>query len=326
MKAIRHRAYGGPDVLELQELPTPAPGDGEVLVRVRAAAVNPGDWHRMRGAPYAFRAAAGLTRPRTGALGADLAGHVEAVGRGVTGFRPGDEVFGHATGAGAFAEHVAVRHDGPLLAKPAALTFEQAAAVPTSAITALRGLRDVGRVGRGRRVLVNGASGGVGTFAVQIARALGAEVTAVCRTANAGLVRSLGAAHVLDYTERSFTADVPAGGYDVILDNVGDHSLPACRRALAPRGTYITNSGKGGRWLGPMGRILAANLLSLAGRRRFASYMARPRKDILAAVRDLLERGELAPVIDRTYPLAETAEAMRHFETGHPAGKIVITV
>ncbi|MCK2221882.1 NAD(P)-dependent alcohol dehydrogenase [Actinomadura sp. ATCC 31491] len=322
MKAIRYRAYGGPDVLELQDLPTPAPGDGEVLIRVHAAAINPGDSYLMRGIPRVLRAAVGLTRPRTGALGADLAGRVEAVGRDVTSFRPGDEVFGCATGA--FAEYVTVRHDGPLVTKPAALTFEEAAAVPTSAVTALIGLRDVARVGPGQRVLVNGASGGVGGFAVQLARSLGAEVTAVCRAANADLVRSLGAAHVVDHTKQDFT-DAHGPRYDVILDNVGNRPLSACARVLAPRGTYIPNSGKGGRWLGPVNRILAARLRSLAGRQRFTSYVARPAAGTLTALRDLLDKGELTAVIDRTYPLADAAAAMRHYEEGHPAGKVVLT-
>ncbi|MED7927108.1 NAD(P)-dependent alcohol dehydrogenase [Nonomuraea sp. LP-02] len=324
MKAIRHHAYGGPDVLELQDVPTPEPGDEDVLIRVRAAAVNPGDWHLMHGVPYVLRAMSGPSRPKNSALGADFSGQVEAVGRGVTAFRPGDEVFGCA--GGTFAEYVTVRQDGPLLPKPAGLTFEQAAAVPTSAVTALLGLRDHARVSPGQQVLINGASGGIGTLAVQIARTLGAEVTAVCRTANADLVRKLGAAHVIDYTRQSFTSAGTATRYDVIFDNVGNHPLSACRRVLAARGTLIPNSGKGGRLLGPMNRIIGGRLHALFSRQRFVNYVARPARDNLAAVRDLLEQGDLTPVVDRVYALADAREAMRHFETGHPVGKIVLTV
>ncbi len=324
MKAIRHHAYGGPDVLELEDVPTPEPGDEDVLIRVRAAAVGPGEWHLMHGMPYVLRAMSGLSRPKASILGTDFSGQVEAVGRAVTDFRPGDEVFGCA--GGAFAEYVTVRHDGPLLPKPAGLTFEQAAAVPTSAITALLGLRDHARVGPGRHVLVNGASGGIGTLAIQIARSLGAEVTAVCRSANEDLVRGLGAAHVIDYTRESFTSPGTTARYDVILDNVGNHPLSACRRVLTDRGTLIPNSGKGGRLLGPMNRILAGHLHAIFSRRRFVNYVARPTKDLLTDVRDLLEEGALTPVVDRTYALTDAREAMRHFETGHPAGKIVVTV
>ncbi|WP_188190488.1 NAD(P)-dependent alcohol dehydrogenase [Nonomuraea sp. SYSU D8015] len=322
MKAIRYYAYGPPSVLTLQDVGLPEIGDDDVLVRVRAAAVNAGDRHYMRGMPYVFRAMAGLSRPKANGLGADFAGEVEAVGANVTALQPGDEVFGCAEGT--LAEYVGVRHDAAVLKKPADLTFEQAAAVPTAAITALLGLRDAARIQPGRRVLVNGAAGGVGTFAVQIAKVLGAEVTGVCGTGNVELIRSIGADHVVDYTKEDFTRR--SQRYDVILDNVGNHPLAACRRALAPRGVYISNSGNGGRWLGPMRRIIAARLLSVYLAQRAASYVALPSKDGLAALRDLLRDGKITPVIDRTYPLAEAAEAMRHLETGHARGKIVVTV
>ncbi|TMR91820.1 NAD(P)-dependent alcohol dehydrogenase [Nonomuraea basaltis] len=322
MKAIRYYAYGPPSVLTLQDVGMPAVGDDDVLVRVRAAAVNAGDWHYMRGMPYIFRAMAGLTRPKANGLGNDFAGEVEAVGKNVTALQPGDEVFGY--GEGALAEYVSVRHDAAVLKKPGNLTFEQAAAVPTAATTALLGLRDKGRVQPGRRVLINGASGGVGTFAVQIAKTLGAEVTGVCSTGNVDLVRSIGADRVLDYTKEDFTRDTRR--YDVILDNIGNHPLSACRRLLTPRGTFIPNFGTGGRWVGPMNRLIAAKLLSLFIHQKVANYVAIPRKDDLAALHDLLQDGKIAPVIDRTYPLTEAPEAIRYLEEGHAKGKIVVTV
>ncbi|WP_327585083.1 NAD(P)-dependent alcohol dehydrogenase [Nonomuraea sp. NBC_00507] len=322
MKAIRFYAYGPPSVLTLQDTGLPAVGDDDVLVRVRAAAVNAGDWHFMRGAPYIFRAVAGLTRPKANGLGADFAGHVEAVGANVTALQPGDEVFG--CGKGTLAEYVSVRQDAAVLRKPANLTFEQAAAVPTAAVTALLGLRDVGRVQPGHRVLVNGAAGGVGTFAVQIAKALGAEVTAVCSTGNVEMVRSIGADHVLDYTKEDFTR----GGrrYDLILDNVGNHPLSAIRRVLTTRGTFIPISGSGGRWVGPINRIIGGKLMFLFGGQRLVNYMARPSKDTLTALHDLLDDKKITPVIDRTYALNEAAEAIRYLEEGHARGKVVITV
>jgi NADPH:quinone reductase-like Zn-dependent oxidoreductase len=246
MKAIRYYAYGPPSVLTLQDVGMPTVGDDDVLVRVQAAAVNAGDWHFMRGSPYIFRAMAGLTRPKANGLGADFAGHVEAVGANVTALQPGDEVFG--CGDGTLAEYITVPQNGAILKKPGNLTFEQAAAAPTAAITALLGLRDKGRVQPGQRVLINGAAGGVGTFAIQIAKTLGAEVTGVCSTGNVDLIRSIGADHVIDYTKQNFTQEPQR--YDLILDNIGNHSLTACRRALTPRGAYIPNSGTGGRWVG----------------------------------------------------------------------------
>ncbi|MEV1172758.1 NAD(P)-dependent alcohol dehydrogenase [Nonomuraea sp. NPDC049784] len=320
MKAIRYHAYGPPAVLRLEDVDTPAVGDDEVLIRVRAASVNAGDRHFMRGAPYIFRAMAGLTRPKVPMLGTDLAGHVEMVGRNVTSWRLGDEVFGCAVGA--LAEYVSIRHDGAVARKPAGLTFEQAAAVPTAAVTALEALR--GRVRAGDRVLVNGAAGGVGTFAVQIAKALGAEVTGVCGNSNVKLVRAIGADHVIDYSTSDFAR--AEGRYDLLLDNVGNRSLADCRRVLAPTGTFVPNSGTGGRWIGPMGRIVTALLLSLVGRKKTANFVTRPKAADLDALCELIEAGEVTPVVDRTYPLSEVAEAMTHLETGHARGKIVITM
>ncbi|WP_433443375.1 NAD(P)-dependent alcohol dehydrogenase [Nonomuraea sp. CA-141351] len=247
MKAIRHHAYGPPAVLRLEDVDTPAVGDDEVLIRVRAASVNAGDRHFMRGAPYIFRAMAGLTRPKTPRLGTDLAGRVEMVGRNVTSWRLGDEVFGCADGA--LAEYVSVRHDGAVARKPAGLTFEQAAAVPTAVLTALEALR--GRVRAGDKVLVNGAAGGVGTFAVQIAKALGAEVTGVCGPSNVEMVRAIGAYHVIDHTMSDFAR--AEGRYDLLLDNVGNRSPADCRRVLAPTGTFVPNSGTGGAGSGRWG-------------------------------------------------------------------------
>ncbi|PZG21639.1 NAD(P)-dependent alcohol dehydrogenase [Nonomuraea aridisoli] len=319
MKAIRYEAYGPPDVLRLTDVPKPEVGDDEVLVRVRAAAVNPGDLFLMRGTPYVLRAVAGLTRPKVHGLGNDLAGEVEAVGGTVTRFRPGDEVYGCVRGA--FAEYVTVRETGPLTRKPAGLTYEQAAAVPTSGMTALRALRD--EAGAGRRVLVNGAAGGIGTFAVQLARAYGAEVTGVCGPGGAALVRSLGA-DVVDYTKEDFSRT--GRRYDLILDNVGNRSLADCRRALAPEGVLIPNSGSGGRWFGPMGRIITVKLLNPFVRQRFATFVTRENAADLDTLRDLLESGKITPVIDRIHPLAETAEAVAYAERGHAHGKVVITV
>ncbi|WP_345152233.1 NAD(P)-dependent alcohol dehydrogenase [Nonomuraea rubra] len=322
MKAIRYYAYGSPDVIELEETAKPEPGDDGVLVRVRAAAVNPGDWHLLRGSPYLFRAVAGPIRPKAHGLGADLAGVVEAVGKGVSRFAPGDEVYGCAPGA--FAEYVVVPETSPLAGKPAGLTFEQAAAVPTSALTALQALRDRARLKPGQRVLINGAAGGIGTFAVQLAKAYGAEVTGVCGSANVDLVRSIGADHVIDYTREDFTRT--GRHYDVVLDNVGNRSVADCRRLLTPAGTYLHNSGAGGRWLGPMGRIIKLNVLNLFVRHTLPSFVTRENADDLDTLRELIEAGKLSPVVSRTHPLSEVPEAIAHVERGHAKGKVVITV
>ena len=327
MKAVRYHRYGGPDVLELQEVDTPAAGDGEVLVRIRAASVNPLDWHFMRGAPYLVRMMAGLSRPKPSAsrLGADMAGSVEAVGQNVTGFQPGDEVFGGLEERGTLAEYISVRADAVVLQKPAGLTFEQAAAVPVAAFTALQALRDKGRVQPGQKVLVNGASGGVGTFAVQIAKALGAEVTGVCSTANVGMVASIGADHVVDYTREDFTR--AERRYDLLIDIAGNRSLAETRRVLAPKGALVLVGGPNkGRWIGPFGRTIRMLLQSPAVSQRMVSFLAHQNRDDLAVLRELLDAGKVTPVIDRAYRLNQVAEAVRYLETGHARGKVVITV
>ena len=327
MKAVRYHRYGGPDVLELQEVAMPAAGDGELLVRVRAASVNPLDWHFMRGAPYLVRMMAGLSRPKPSAsrLGADMAGTVEAVGQNVTGFQPGDEVFGGLEERGTLAEYISVRADAVVLQKPAGLTFEQAAAVPVAAFTALQALRDKGRVQPGQKVLVNGASGGVGTFAVQIAKALGAEVTGVCSTANVGMVASIGADHVVDYTREDFTR--AERRYDLLIDIAGNRSLAETRRVLAPKGALVVVGGPNkGRWIGPFGRTIRMLLQSPAVSQRMVSFLAHQNRDDLAVLRELLDAGKVTPVIDRAYRLNQVAEAVRYLETGHARGKVVITV
>ena len=327
MKAVRYHRYGGPDVLELQEVDTPAAGDGEVLVRIRAASVNPLDWHFMRGAPYLVRMMAGLSRPKPSAsrLGADMAGSVEAVGQDVTGFQPGDEVFGGLEERGTLAEYISVRADAVVLQKPAGLTFEQAAAVPVAAFTALQALRDKGRVQPGQKVLVNGASGGVGTFAVQIAKALGAEVTGVCSTANVGMVASIGADHVVDYTREDFTR--AERRYDLLIDIAGNRSLAETRRVLAPKGALVLVGGPNkGRWIGPFGRTIRMLMQSPAVSQRMVSFLAHQNRDDLAVLRELLDAGKVTPVIDRAYRLNQVAEAVRYLETGHARGKVVITV
>ncbi|MFF3017856.1 NAD(P)-dependent alcohol dehydrogenase [Streptomyces sp. NPDC057939] len=324
MKAIVQDRYGSPDVLELREVDRPAVADHEVLVRVHAASVNARDWHLMRGDPYVARLVLGLGRPKVGIRGTDFAGRVVAAGRDVTRWRPGDEVFGEADGA--FAEYVAASEDVVEL-KPAGLGFEEAAALPLAGNTALMGLRDRGRVGPGQRVLVNGASGGVGTFAVQIARALGAEVTGVCSTRNAELVRSLGADHVIDYAREDFALGGPR--YDLVLDLVGNRSLADCRRVLTPTGTLVLSGGGvsgGGSLFGPMGLLLKGQALSRFSRHRLAVLTAAPDGENLAALRAFVEDGLVTPVIDRTYPLAEVPEAIRYVEVEHARAKVVITV
>ncbi|AWK12586.1 alcohol dehydrogenase [Streptomyces spongiicola] len=326
MRGIRFHTYGPPGVLELEDLDMPVVGDDDVLVRVRAASVNPLDWHTMRGTPYITRVQGGLSRPRTGRLGADLAGHVEAVGKNVTTLRAGDEVFGcqGLDRLGTFAEYVTIRHDAGVVKKPAGLTFAQAASVPVAALTAYLALHRHGRLRDGHAVLVNGAAGGVGTFAVQIAGALGADVTGVCSTANVEMVRTLGAHHVVDYTQQDFTTGERR--YDLILDNVGNRPLSAYRRVLAPEGTLVLVSGAGGRFLGPLGRVARALVLSRFTRQRLVFFITDPAQDGLEAVRDLLESGKVAPVIDRTYPLSELPEAIGYLEAGHAQGKVVVTL
>jgi NADPH:quinone reductase-like Zn-dependent oxidoreductase len=321
MKAIVQDRYGAPDVLELREVDRPAAGDGEVLVRVRAASINPYDWHVVTGTPYLMRIASGLSRPKQKIPGLDLAGQVEAVGPGVSGFRPGDEVFGAR--AGSFAEYVCARADG-VAPKPSNLTFEQAAAVPVAGLTALQGLRDQGRIQAGQKVLIIGASGGVGTFAVQLAKGFGAHATGVCSARNADLVRALGADRVIDYAREDFAQ----GGerYDLIFELAGTRAPSLSRRALAPRGTLVLCSGEGGRWLGPAGRMLGALVLSRRGHQRLTTWVVKPSRPDLDLLKELLESGKVAPVIDRRYTLAEVPEALRQQGAGHARGKTVIAV
>jgi NADPH:quinone reductase-like Zn-dependent oxidoreductase len=316
MKAIVQNDYGSTEVLKLKEIDRPVVKDNDVLVRVHAAALNAGDYFSMRGAPWVARMVVGFPKPKNYILGWDVAGHVKAVGKKVTRFQPGDEVFGSCNHT--FAEYVSAAAD-KFAMKPANLTFEQAAAVPTAALTALQGLRDAGKVQPGQKVLINGASGGVGTFAVQIAKSFGAEVTGVCSTRNVDMVRSIGADHVIDYTQEDFTQ----GGqrYDLILDQVANHSLSDCRRALTPQGTHIPNSGHAG-----MGYIVKALVTSLFVRQQGRPYVSLPNKEDLVVLKELIEAGKVTPVIDRTYPLSETSEAFRYLDAGHARGKVVISV
>jgi NADPH:quinone reductase-like Zn-dependent oxidoreductase len=321
MQAIIQDRYGSAGILELARVDLPAPKDNQVLVRVHAAGVDPGVWHLMTGLPYPLRLGFGLRRPRTRIRGRDVAGRVEAVGAKVTRFQPGDVLFG--TCEGSFAEYACVREDRAAH-KPANLTFEQAAAVPISGQTALQGLRDVGKVRPGQRVLVIGAAGGVGSFAVQLAKAFGAEVTGVCSTTKVELVRSIGADEVIDYTRDDFTA--MGRRWDLILDTAGNRPLARLRRALTAKGTLVIIGGDGGRWLGGLDRGLRAVLLSpFVGQRLRVPISTEHARD-LEALRDLIEAGKVTPVLDRTYPLPEAPEAIRYLEQGHPRGKVVVTV
>ncbi|GII01349.1 NAD(P)-dependent alcohol dehydrogenase [Planobispora takensis] len=326
MKAFVLRSYGSPDVLDLTDVEDPAPGDDEVLVRIRAASVQPADWHLMRGEPYLSRlmpGPLGLRTPKIKILGADVAGVVEAVGKDVTEFCPGDEVFAMPKGGG-FAEYVCVK-ESELAPKPASLSFEQAAAVPLAALTALLALRDHGGIRPGQRVLVNGASGGVGTFAVQLAKAFGAEVTGVCSTRNTGLVRSIGADEVVDYTKEDFTR----GGrrYDLLLDIAGSRPGSACRRVLTRKGTYVAVGGPGGRWLQPVGHIFGALASGpfVSQRMLMADVIgATGSKRNLMTLTELVEAGRVTPVIDRCYPFEEIPAAIRYQEEGRSRGKVVV--
>jgi NADPH:quinone reductase-like Zn-dependent oxidoreductase len=331
MKAVVQDRYGSPDTLAVREVPQPVPTDNQLVVRVHAAAVNAYDWHVMRGDPYLARimlpSVCGPSGPKKKIRGRDFAGRVEAIGKHVTRFRPGDEVFGDlGDDSGAFAEHVCVSEE-MAERRPANLTFEQAAAIPLAGNTALMGLRDLARVKPGQKVLINGASGGVGTFAVQIATAFGAEVTGVCSTRNADLVRSLGAEHVIDYTREDFTRN--AQRYDVVFDLVGNRTLTECRRALAPRGVLVLSGGgpsNGVSLIGPMGITLKGQVLAPFVRsHRLRVLTATPRKENLAALRELAESQAITPVIDRTYPLSEVPEAIRYLEGEHARAKVVIT-
>ena len=323
MKAIVQDQFGSPDVLQLRDIDTPAVGNNEVLVRIRAASANPWDWHFMRALPYIARPQAGWRKPKNPILGSDMAGEVEATGQGVTRFKPGDEVFGFV-GAGAFAEYVSVSEDVVEL-KPTNLGFQLAAAVPLPAMTALQGLRDVGHIQAGQKVLIVGASGGVGTFAVQLAKWFGADVTGVCSTRSLDLVRSIGADQVIDYTQEDFTR----GGekFDLIFQLAGTTSASACRRALAPKGTLVLSSGDSpGRIIGPMARVIRALLLSPFVGQTLRPLTFKRSSEDLQFLRKLIEAGNVTPVIDRMFPLSESADAIRHLETGHPRGKVVIAV
>ena len=326
MKAVVYTNYGSPDVLEIRDIKKPVPNDDQVLIKVRTASINPLDWHFMEGTPYIMRAmGVGLRKPKDPRLGVDYAGTVEAVGKNVTQFKPGDEVLGGKSGA--FAEYVCARADRAIVLKPANITFEQAASVPIAAITALQGLRDKGKIRPGQKVLINGASGGVGTFAVQIAKSFGADVTGVCSTRNLDMVRSLGADHVIDYTKEDFTKN--GQRYDLILDNVGTQPLSGFRRVLNPNGILVMIGGGGpndGGLIGPLGRPVKALLLSPFISQKMGMLMAELNKKDLTILGDLMQSGKVTPVIDRTYPLSQIAEAIRYLEQGHARGKVVITV
>lgn len=319
MKAIVYRNYGAPDVLRCEEIEKPTPSDDEVLICVRAASANPADWHFMRGEPYLVRAMAGLRKPRETRFGSDLAGEVEATGKNVTRFRPGDAVFGSSRGA--FAQYVCA-NESRLALKPTNATFDEAAALPIAGVTALQGLRDKGRIQRGQAVLINGASGGVGTFAVQIAKSFGANVTGVCSTRNVALVRSIGADDVIDYTKEDFTLSTRR--YDLILDCVGNHTFAEYRRVMSTRGVYVGVGGPGGRWLKPIVLPLKSVVLTRLVSQNLLSLLARVNRDDLIVLKEMSEAGKVTPVIDKRFTLFAVPAAIRHLETGHARGKVVI--
>jgi NADPH:quinone reductase-like Zn-dependent oxidoreductase len=323
VKAIVYTEYGPPDVLKLEEVPKPAPSDDEVLVQVHAAAVNYGDWAILRGKPFVVRLmSGGLLKPKHTILGADIAGRVEAVGGNVKQFRPGDEVFGDisACGFGGFAEYVSVPENA-LALKPANLSFEEAAAVPMAGVVALQGLRDQGEIQAGQKVLIVGASGGNGTFAVQIAKAFGAKVTGVCSTRNVDLVRSIGADHVIDYTREDFTTS--GQRYDLIIAAGGYRSILDYRRALSPQGTYVM---VGGAMAQVYQAMILGSFISMIGSKKMGNLAAMPSQEDLVFMKELIEAGKVVPVIDRRYPLSEVADALRYYGEGHSQGKVVVTV
>ena len=322
-KGIAYRCYGGPEVLKLEDMEKPTLKDNEVLVKVHAASANPLDWHYMHGTPYIMRMDAGMGAPKSSRLGVDFAGTVEAVGASVTKFKPGDEIFGVKKGA--FAEYVAVPDDRPIVPKPANISFEQAASVPVAAITALQALRDKGHVQAGQKVLINGASGGVGTFAVQIAKAMGAEVTGVCSTRNVDMVRSIGADHVIDYTKEDFTKGQVQ--YDVIIDNVGNHPFLDYRHAMTPKGILVIVGGSSeGQWIGALSGPIKGYFLSLFVSQQFLFFLADVTIPDLNYISELMQAGKVTPVIDRRYQLAETPEAIAYLEEGHARGKVIISM
>jgi NADPH:quinone reductase-like Zn-dependent oxidoreductase len=323
MKAIVYCDFGPPDVLKFEDIAKPVPNDDQVLIKVRAASVNPYDWHFMRGTPYLMRMEAGLRKPKVTRLGGDVAGQVQAVGKNVTQFKPGDEVFGLCSGA--FAEYCIGR--SKLALKPDNITFEQAASVPVAAVTALQALRDKGKVQPGQKVLINGASGGVGTFAVQIAKSFGANVTGVCSGRNANMVRSLGADQVVDYTKEDFTKG--AQHYDLILDCVGTQPVLGFKRVLTPKGICVLVGGGGpneGNWIGPLARPIKALLLSPFVSQKFLMLLAEINNKDLTVLGDLMRTGKVKPVIDRHYELGDVPAAIRYLEEGHARGKVVITL
>ncbi|HWM23429.1 MAG TPA: NAD(P)-dependent alcohol dehydrogenase [Chthoniobacterales bacterium] len=326
MKAVVYTEFGPPDVLEIKDIDKPVPKDNEVLVKVRAASVNPFDWHMIRGTPFLMRAMmAGLRKPKEPRVGVDCAGTLEAVGKDVTQFKPGDDVFGGK--AGALAEYLCVPADGGVALKPANVTFEQAAGVQIAGCTALQALRDKGEVQPGQKVLINGASGGVGTFAVQIAKSIGAHVTGVCSAKNVELVGSLGADHVIDYTKEDFTNS--SERYDMILDNIGTQPLSGFRQILKRKGIYVMIGGGGpdeGGLIGPMARMVQALLMSPFISQKMGMMMAKASQNDLKALADLMQAGKVTTVIDRTYPLSEVREAVRYLESGRARGKIIIAI
>jgi len=326
MKAVVYCDYGVSN-LKFQDIEKPTPADDQLLVRVHAVSVNPLDWHFIEGTPYIgrFLFGFGARKPKDTQLGVDFSGTVEAVGKNVTKYKPGDEVFGGRTGA--FAQYVCVRESRGVALKPANISFEQAASVPIAAITALQALRDTGHVQAGQKVLINGASGGVGTFAVQLAKSYGADVTGVCSTRNLDLVRSIGAEHVVDYTKEDFSKD--GQRYDLILDNVGTQPLSQFRRALQPKGQCVMIGGGGandGRFIGPMARIITALLVSPFVSQKFGMMFAQLNHDDLAFLADLMQSGKVTPVVDRTYKLGDLPDAIRYLEQGHARGKVVVAV
>ena len=322
MQAVTYQCYGSPEVLEIGAVEKPVPGPDQVLVRVHAAAVNPLDWHYMRGSPYPMRLMSGIGRPADTRLGVDFAGIVEAVGEAVSRFEPGDEVFGGARGS--FAEYVVVRETAAIAKKPANVSFEEAASVPIAAITALQAIRDYGQLEAGQKVLINGASGGVGTFAVQIAKSMGAEVTGVCSTRNVDMVRSIGADHVIDYKKENYTQGNRR--YDLILDMVGNHPLRQNLRALEPNGRLVLVGGGKGDWIEPLKGPLKARLLDPFAEQGIVSMLARLDADDIGALAGLMENGAVRPVIDKHFSLQQVPAALEYSETGRARGKIVINI
>jgi NADPH:quinone reductase-like Zn-dependent oxidoreductase len=323
MKAAVRERFGPPEVVELRDVEKPVPADDEVLVRIHASSINIADWYGVRGRPYIGRVATGVRAPKETRIGTDYAGQVEAVGKDVTEFRPGDEVFGGRTGA--WAEYVVAKADRGIVPKPANVTFEEAAAVPVAAITALQAIRDKGQLRPGQKVLINGASGGVGTFAIQVAKALGGEVTAVCSTRNVEIARSLGADHVVDYTQE----DCMRRGerYHLLIDVAGGRSWSDCKRALDPQGTLVIVGGpRKNRLLGPLGGVIRLRLGAMFARRKVVFFLAQINKEGMESLRKLLEAGKLTPVVDARFALTEIVEALRYFGEAHPRGKVVLTV